>query len=537
MNVDNPRAASLFRSSGALRRRVLLTGTMALCAPRIAQAGAAATLKFVPVADLNTVDPHVIGPDILGTYCCAVYDMLYGLDESFTPRRQMVEGETVEDDGKRWRLTLRPGLRFHDGEPVRAADVVASLRRWGSVDAFGITLMRATDALSVVSDRVVEFRLKKPFPRLISALAKFSVPGPWIIPEHQATLPVGKPLTDLIGSGPFRMKPDERILGSRVVFEKFAAYVPRADGTASFQAGPKVARFDRVEWNVVPDVATAADAIIKGEVDWWDSVSPDFVPLLRKQAGVKLTLNDLLGSDAGMVFNTLLPPFDNAAIRRAILPAISQSDFMTAVAGEDRTYWRDRVGVFSTGKPLSTDVGIDVLAGDVGASRAALKDAGYRGERVVMMQVADYATMGTLGEVAADLLHRIGLNVDAQVMDYATLMQRRNNKAPPGQGGWNVYCTWYPGINRFDPASNLVSRGDGTYSGWSNDPRLRELRAAWFDAPDLPAQQAVARDIQREMWNFVPFIPLGEYFTTSATRISLSPVSRGTPLFYNVSRI
>ncbi len=251
-----------------MQRRTFLSAAAALAAPRIARAAGTTTLKFLPLADLNSLAPHITGSDVLAGHSAAVYDMLYSHDESFTPRRQMVEGETTSADGKLWQFTLRPGLRFHDGEPVLARDVVASLRRWAILDAFGKTLMDATDELSAASDRVVQFRLKKPFPRLIQALAKFSSPGPFIIPERQAVLGINTPIIDVIGSGPFRFRADERVLGSRIVYDRFDRYLPRADGVQSFQAAPKIASFDRVEWTIIPDASTAAAALIKGEVDW-----------------------------------------------------------------------------------------------------------------------------------------------------------------------------------------------------------------------------------------------------------------------------
>lgn len=224
-------------------------------------------------------------------------------------------------------------------------------------------------------------------------------------------------------------------------------------------------------------------------------MTPDLVPLLQGTPGLRVQINDLLGADGGMLFNTLHPPFDN--------PAIKQADFIT---------------------------------GDIARARAALVAAGYKGERVVVMQVGDYATLGALAEIGADTLRRIGMNVDVQVVDYGTMAQRRGNKNPPDKGGWSVYFAWYSGMNRFDPASHLTARGDGSYYGWANVPRLRALRDAWFDAGDLAAQQAVARDIQITMLEVVPFIPLGEYFPSAATRTALGAVGRGVPLFYNIKK-
>jgi peptide/nickel transport system substrate-binding protein len=148
-----------------------------------------------------------------------------------------LRGETVSADGLTWNLTLRDGLLWHDGEKVLARDCVASIRRWGARDSFGQTVLTVTDELSAPDDRTIRFRLKRAFPLLLSALGK---PGSSIcamMPERLALTDPFKQVTEMVGSGPFRFKPDERVAGAKVVYERNAAYVPRPDGTASFTAG------------------------------------------------------------------------------------------------------------------------------------------------------------------------------------------------------------------------------------------------------------------------------------------------------------
>jgi peptide/nickel transport system substrate-binding protein len=151
-----------------MKRRTFLgtvtAGAGVLAAPRLGRGAAASTLKFVPAQDLALLDPIQSPSGATIMHSCLVFDTLYGLDESYKAQPQMVEGHVIEDDGKTWKLALRDGLRFHNGEPVRARDVVASLQRWGKRDTFGQTLFSVTDELSAPSDKVVQFRLKKPFP-------------------------------------------------------------------------------------------------------------------------------------------------------------------------------------------------------------------------------------------------------------------------------------------------------------------------------------------------------------------------------------
>ncbi len=248
------------------RRRIIQAGTAVLAAPVIARADAVRTLRYVPQADLAVLDPVWTTATVTSTHALVVFDTLYGLDAQYRPQPQMVEGHTIEDDGRRWTLTLRDGLRFHDGEPVRGRDVVASIRRWAARDMFGQELVAIADEIVAPDDKTVRLRLKRPFPLLPQALGKVTPSMCAIMPERLAQTDPNRQITEMIGSGPFRFLPAERIAGARAAYARFEGYVPRASGTPSRTAGPKVAHFDRVEWQVIPDQATAVAALQTGEV-------------------------------------------------------------------------------------------------------------------------------------------------------------------------------------------------------------------------------------------------------------------------------
>jgi peptide/nickel transport system substrate-binding protein len=204
----------------------------------------------------------------------------------------MVAGHEVSNDGKTWTLTLREGLKFHDGEPVRGRDVVASLRRWGSRDMYGQEVISVADEIIAPDDRTIRFRFKRPFPTLPQALGKVGASIPIIMPERLAATPSNQQVTEMVGSGPYRFVANERLAGARVVYARNEQYVPRPDGTASRTAGPKRAFFERVEWNVIPDLATAAGALLAGEVDWIESTSSDLSPMLARNRQVKVAYGD-----------------------------------------------------------------------------------------------------------------------------------------------------------------------------------------------------------------------------------------------------
>src|SRR5215472_19130053 len=393
-----------------MQRRSMLkaaAGFTLLAAPRLAKASSPTTLRFVPVSGLVILDPVSATGRPTQIHGFSVFDTLYGLDATLTPQPQMVAGHTIEDNGRRWTLTLRDQLRFHDGEKVRGRDVVASIRRFGARDGIGQSLMAATEELSAPDDQRIVFRLKKPFPHLALALAGGNGRA-FIMPERLASTDPYKPITEMVGSGPYRFLPSEFMAGARSVYERFSLYEPRAGQRPSSLAGPKVAHFDRIEWIAIPDPATAAAAIQTGEVDWWELPSADLLPLLAGDRDLILpTMMTLIGI---MRFNHLYPPFDNPAIRRALLGAVDQAAAMQAVAGTDPALWRDRIGLFDPDVPLASDAGIEVLDGprDYAKVRHELTAAGYHGERIVALHTADISVINALTLVGVDELRRSG---------------------------------------------------------------------------------------------------------------------------------
>ncbi len=519
-----------------MKRRTFLAtaAASALAAPSVAQP--AKLLRFIPEGDPAVIDPIWTTATVTRNHGYLVFDTLYGQAADYSMQPQMVAGHTIENDGKLWRLTLRDGLRFHDGEPVRAQDVVPSIQRFAARDAFGRALMDATDELSAASDQVVQFRLKQPFPLLPNALGKTGTSMPCIMPQRLAVTDPNKQVTDMTGSGPFRFKADERVPGALAVYERNKDYVPRPDGSATFTAGPKVVHYDRVEWRIIDDPSTAANALINGEVDWWQNPTPDLLGMLR--AGkIATRVLDPGGALGCLRFNELYPPFDNPAIRRAVLGAFDQDEAMAAVAGGERDLWKDHVGVFSPGTPMATTEGTDILVGkrDYGRVRDELQRAGYKGERVTLLDPTNYPNTHPLALVSADSLQKAGMNMDVQAMDWGTVVQRRASRKPPSEGGWNLFVTTLNGTNNFDPASHLGLRGNGdqAWFGWPRAPELEALRAKWFAAADLPTQKQICAEIQRAFFQDPTYVPLGAYYDTTGYR-QITDLRMGFVQFYDV---
>ena len=523
------------------RSLLMLAGSaLGLAAPRIARPATDRMLRFVPLINLTLLDPIFSGNRATHNHAYLVFDTLYGLDETLTAQPQMIAGHTVEQDGIVWTLRLREGLRFHDGTPVLARDAVASIRRFAIRDPFGRALMAATGELSAPDDSTLRFHLVRRFPHLPAALAGFSNTMPAIMPERLAATDPYHPVPELVGSGPYRFLPAEFNAGERAAYERFAGYVPRETGTPSYTAGAKVPHFDRVEWQSVGDDATAAAALAQGEIDWLESPNADQVPFLADHPGVTVEVREASGSIPVLRFSQLHPPFNNPAVRRALLGAIDQADVMNAVAGVDHILWRDRIGLFGPTSPLCNEAGIEVLNGprDYDKVKRDLAAAGYRGEPIVVM-AGGIGFLPPISQVGADQLRKAGMNVDLQIMDLPALFRRRANSALPTDGGWNAYFGINDCLFTDSPVTNPGINDDAKtgINGWSSSPALEALCQDWLDAAELDVEKRIAVQMQRQMWRDVPYIPLGHWVRSAAHRRNIVDVPWGFPAFYGVRRI
>ncbi len=525
-----------------MNRRQLLKSTAAallLPAPNIVRAQDAKVLKFVPYADVAILDPIFTGGYFVRTHALAVWDTLYGLDENFQPQPQMVEGHTVSADGRTWTLTLRPGMVFHDGSRVLARDAVASVKRWGARDTFGQALMAATEELSATDDRTLVFRLKRPFPQLPAALARTSTLIPAIMPERIAQTDPFKQIQEIVGSGPYRYLAAERVTGALHAYARHEGYVPRG-GTPSFTAGPRIAHFDRVEFQVMPDPATAVAALQTGQVDWVEEPLMDLLPILRSNKDIVVEVKDPSGMAAVLRLNHLHPPFDNPAIRRVVLRAVNQTECMQAVAGEDRNLWSDQLGFFSVGSPLQNDAGMQALTGpkDYDQLRKDPVAAGYKGEKVVFVAGQNVPRVSAVCEVVASAMRKIGMEVDYVASDWGAVLQRMANPRPVTEGGWNCVVVYYSGMDLAIPATSppLMANGRKARPGWPDSPGIEALRAEILDAGTDAERLDIARKLQEQAMADVPYVPAGQYFQPVAYRKSLTGVMRGLPVFTNLRR-
>ena len=520
-----------------MHRRTFIASLAAAPLARPALAQGVSTLRFVPQSNLSAIDPIWTTATVTSNHGYYVYDTLYSADDRLRPQPQMAAGHEVSADGRVWRIRLRDGLRFHDGAPVLARDCVASIRRWAVREPLGQLLARVVEQWLAPDDRTIELRLSRPFPLVLEALAKPDASICFIMPERIAQTDPSKAFTEVVGSGPYRFLPDEFVSGSRVAYAKFDGYVPRAEKPV-WATGAKLARFQRVEWHVIPDSATASAALQRNEVDWWERPLNDLLPTLQKSRDIETAVQDPSGRMALMRLNHLQPPFDDVRVRRAVLLSVDQEEYMRAANGDDPALWKVCRSIYPCGTAYEADSAAR-MPGSLDAARKALKESGYAGQKVVIINPTDYPQIGPLGQVTADRLRRIGMNVDLQESDWGTVIQRRTSREPAEKGGWSIFHTTDSSPGYSDPAVSTLVRGQGGrgWFGWWDSPQVEGMVQEWLEAPDEARRKQIGGAIGDLALDQVATVPLGMFYVRTAYRRGLTGMLEGpAPYPWGVGR-
>jgi peptide/nickel transport system substrate-binding protein len=210
------------------------------------------------------------------------------------------------------------------------------------------------------------------------------------------------------------------------------------------------------------------------------------------------------------------------------------------VGGDDRL-WKPLPSYFTPGTQLYTEEGGEILKGtrNLDAAKRLLAESGYANQPVTCLVAQDQPITKAQGDVTADLLKRMGMNVDFVATDWGTVGARRAVKTPPGQGGWQMFHTWHAGSDCINPAPNIAIRasGDGAWFGWPKSDQVEAEVTAWFDAKNLDEEKAAIRRLNKAALDFVVYAPTGFFLSYQAWRKNVTGIAKGPlPFFWGVAK-
>ncbi|WP_413990788.1 ABC transporter substrate-binding protein [Labrys okinawensis] len=499
------------------------------------------TARIVMGAMPPAFDPIFSGSNPTLIHSLVVYDTLFAPDDNGVSRPQMVDKWSLSDDKKTYTFTLRDGLGWHDGTAVTAADCVASIRRWGSADPSGKLIMERAGDISKKDDKTFVITLKEPLALLTDLMGSVSNAPLIMMRERDASRPSTEQVTANIGSGPYKFNQDLAKPGSSFTYDRNERYVPRQEPASRF-AGGKVVKLDRLIWENVSDQQTALSALQAGEIDLLQLPPVDFYAAIQSDPNLTLATSRWSAQDFFLRMNFLQKPFDNVKARQAMLHLVNQDAFLQLLS-PDPTYSHPLISMFGNETPYSNDAntGWFKKGGDPERAKQLFQEAGYAGEKVVILAPTDWEPGNISAQLLASQLQKIGVNAELAASEWAGVAARRMKKTSVEEGGWSIFITNWPNSSIGDPIGNplLTAAGDKSWYGWPTNAEYEALRAKWADTTTMDDRKALARQMQQLWWDFVGVVFIGSVNAPIAYRKSLSGIllpTQGMMPLWNIEK-
>lgn len=456
------------------------------------------TLRVAMIGEPPTIDGHWTTATIVFTISCHYLEPLFTLDNKYNVIPMLAESYKGSEGGKVYTIKLRRGVPFHNGKEMTSADVVASLNRWGKIATVGKRLFTQVESFKAIDKYTVEFRMKGPSGILLPSLANINqIPG--IYPKEVIDEAGDGMVKQFIGTGPFKFV--ERIPDRHIKFARFDKYVARKDAPNGF-GGQKIAYLHEIIFYPVPEVATRIAGMESGDYDFGDWIAPDAFKRLKDNPRLDTIIVKPKEYIVG-VFNKKVGPFTNKKIRQAALAALDMEAILKGAMGQEEFFRLDNSLMFRE-QVWWTDVGKEQYnQKNKEKAKQLLKEAGYKGEPIRWMCSTAYDWMYKSSLVAKQQLEDVGFKIDLQVLDWASVVQRRNDPTM-----YDVFVTGM--IFSGDPTQVLVLNCD--WPGWTCIPSIETLMNKLAQETQFEKRFEIWKEIQKTFWDEVPVLKFGDFF-------------------------
>ncbi|RJE89180.1 ABC transporter substrate-binding protein [Paracoccus onubensis] len=502
-----------------MKKSALTTSTIALIAGLAGTALAEPGEDILTVATIGeppTLDAMQTPTDIVLTIDQHIFETLFTYDAAWRSVPLLAaDMPEISEDGLTYRIPLREGMKFHDGSDFDSADVVASLDRWMKINSKGKEVAEVVESLTADGDNAVVFKLKSRYAPLLATISQAAI----ILPSEK----IADTLTEFVGTGPYLLKerkPDQYI--QLVRFEDYKS----PEGEISNYAGKREAIAKEIHFVPVPDANTRVEGLISGQFDFADSLPVSAYERVEASDNAKPVIFENSGW-ASMNINMQEGPLTNKDLRQAVQLALDPNDMMLAAFGDDRFFSVDG-SIFPEGYIWHTEEGVVRYdeADPEGAAKM-LSDAGYDGTPIRLLTSRQYEFHYKIGEVAKAYLEAAGFKVDLQVVDWATLTERR---ADPGK--WDIFITHsnFPG----DPTT--INTINDNYPGWYVSDQKAQAVATYMEATSDDDKIAAWAGIQTAIYDDAPLFKVGNFNGLSGVSNTVSGYEPTYwPHFWNVT--
>ena len=435
-----------------------------------------------------------------------IYETLFGFDEAIEPIPMLAETAIISDDGLTYRIPLRDGVKFHNGDVMDAEDVKASMERYDKYGATG-NMLDLMESIEVTGDQEVTIKLSEASPTFLRTISSPRAPAV-IIPAEEAAK--GPDEIEFIGTGLYKFV--EYVPDSHVTLERFDDYSQdtRYDGPRGF-GGKKTPYFDKITFRIMPELGAEVAALETGEVHVVERMPPPAARRLEGSDDVTIYEN-MPWAFLTFILNMKEPPTDNAKFREAVQVALN----MEAIAGIASG------GVFNLHHGWMYD-GSTYDAGDIGSefynvadterAKALLQEAGYNGEEFVLLTDSTIEEHNKAAVVIAEQLNAAGINAKINLVDWPTALKMRLEDT--GWNGWTLMMGIEPYLGPVALISTLA--GEQTHFN-APDAEIDALYAELSAGKTIEERKATFAKIQQRLYEIFGIIKIADLGMLQATR-------------------
>lgn len=471
-----------------------------------------------------SLDTHTNTTTATSNLAKNIFETLVTMDSNYVVQPMLADSWEIKEDGRVIEFKLREGVKFHNGEPMTAKDVVASMNRWlENSSSAAETFDEAS--FSEIDEHTVKLEMSKPTSTALVVLAYSGGELASIMPASVIENIEGDKLTEYIGTGPFKFeswKQDQQIHLKK--YEEYASREEPADGLA----GKKEALVDDLYFKFVADSSTRLAGIQSGEYDVAHSIPYDSTDQLKNNKNIKLysSPNTILN----IYFNKKKGLFANQAARDALAAGIDKEAILKASFGDPENYEKTHhMMMYHQEGQWNSDVGKDEYnIHDVNKAKELFKEAGYNGEKITIMATRDYEFVYSSAVVLQEQLKQMGIDTDIEVYDWPTFVDKRENPE-------NYDITIIPNTAKPEPSSLAFMRSD--FTGWTDSEELDALLEDFRRAPSLEEAQKKYNDLQAWFIDYKPIVKIGDVNSIYASRDNISEIAYvDGAIYWNVEK-